>query len=354
MKKLALSIALCLITFCLTAQNGTKAEGPGPIKAKEIIDYLETQFPGFKENVKRNNGLFIDGNIISIIMNHNGFRITGLKWPKSLKQSKKYTYRVLVVTPKDDSSIFAYKIQGPAYNPDDGFNILNTGQELSIVAASVEESGQFSLQQSPVSPPFSDQVKIQVMKDGTEIFKRVIVLEKKRYQVAIMGGYFYSTLNNPTGLTRHVMQPARPVPSVTPDTTLIGDFTKDQRKLTVMAVFHPIKRQSGFAHKKGHLSLGFGIGLDEDLFQDLFLGVNFEFAQGAHLAAGAHYGKHNVLANRPGFKYGKDPWNQPFDNALINQQWDLGFYAGVVIDLRVVSSMIGIRNKFSNSEDNDQ
>ena len=117
-----------------------------------------------------------------------------------------------------------------------------------------------------------------------------------------------------------------------------------------MAVFYPFKRQVGYDRNQDLFSIGFGVGLNAELFQDLFLGLNLEFAQGGHFSAGVHYGKHNVLANRPGFKYGKDTWNRPFDNSLINQQWDLGFYAGIVIDLRVVSSMIGIRNKFSDSE----
>lgn len=357
-----ISLLLLMLSLSAFAQAGKQPsdkpeDTQAKITSKEALDFLEARFPGFRANIKQNNGLYIDGDVLHIIINHKGQRIGGLRRPHTLKESKQYKFKLLIVTPKDlNTTSFKYEISGPAYDPDNGFNILNTGEALptqeTMPVADERDTG-LTLQTSQIEGPFSDQVKIQVSKDDSVIFGRTVILTKIQFQVAIMGGYFYSTLNNPTNLTRHVLQPARPVPTVQPDTTLIGDFTGDQRKLTVMAVFYPVRRQKGYVHKQGHLSLGFGIGLDEDLFQDLFLGINFEFAEGAHLSSGLHYGRHNVLANRPGFKYGKDPWNRPFDNSLINQQWDLGVYAGVVIDLRVVSSMIGIRNKFSNEEANE-
>ncbi len=313
---------------------------------------LEVEYKGLKKKIQKNNGVFIDGKVVYIVMDSNGDQIEGIDWPTALRESKQYRYRVVVVTDKSDKATYKVKIDGKEYNPAADFTVVNTAKiDTGRVDFTAEGRGQeLIVIESELSEVFSEKVFIEVKKTqgkkDTTIRKWDIkLLGGRTYHVAIMGGYFHSGLNNPTKIVK------APLFNST-DSTLIGDFTNHQRKLAVMAVFYPWQRNSDYQWKNlkfyERFSFGFGIGLDENPFDDLFGGINLEFARGGYISAGVHCGKHNVLATKPEFDYGNDIWNQPFDNSLIKEEWGLSYYIGVTIDFRVITSMIGTRDKLNN------
>ncbi|MDJ1484226.1 hypothetical protein QNI16_27255 [Cytophagaceae bacterium YF14B1] len=157
------------------------------------------------------------------------------------------------------------------------------------------------------------------------------------YHVSLQGGFYYSTLNNPSNVNL-IPKPGNPG-----DSTLIGDHTKSQRMLTLTAIFYPTPRNRNYRYKdlsfKEKWSICFGTAISQNLFNDLFLGLNYEFAKGGNFSAGVHYGEHKALAGYDNFTYGKSKFSgSAFDNSLMRNQWDLGFFIGVNIDFRIVNA----------------
>ena len=344
MKKLLTYILSSLILFTINAQTQDQI----------FIEYLKANFKNFENKLKKNDGVFIDSKIVTLIIDADGRLVEGTSLPTVLKESNQYRYRVILLTSKGDSAKYTYKIDGKEYNPANEFIVLNTKQ--SVTGSTDEKAARTAnvkMLSSDTSDVFSEKVFFEVKKNDSTLFKWDIkLLGTTNTHVAIMGGYFHSGLKNPTNIVK--------VPvfdSNNSDSTLIGDFTNHQRKLSVMAVFYPWQRSSDYEWKKLKLherfSFGFGIGLDEDLFDDLFAGINLEFAKGGYVSGGVHCGKHNVLAIKSNFDFGNDTWNQPFDNSLIKEEWNISYYLGVIIDFRVITSMIGTRDKLNNGSSED-
>jgi len=345
MKKLIVLIAICtsILNFSI-AQNIDQA----------YIDFLKTKFKNFEKKMKKNDGVFIDDRIVYIVIDSSGKGVEGTSFPTVLKESSQYKFAIILLTVDGDDSNYEFKIDGKEYNPANEFNILQTYQDdtddITVEFAGTTQN--IIMKVSDTSDVYSEKVFFEVTKNDATLFKWDTKLTSvKEYSVAIMGGYFYSTLNNPTNVTSFVFDSGT-------DSTLVGDFTDNQRKITVMAIFYPWGRKSDYRWSKlkwyEYASVGFGIGVDEDLFQDLFLGLNLEFAKGGYLSGGIHLGKHNVLSNRSDFDYGTDIWNREFDNSLMREQWDIGYYVGVTIDFRVIAQMIGARDRLSENNDKDK
>lgn len=160
----------------------------------------------------------------------------------------------------------------------------------------------------------------------------------KPIHVSILGGFYFSSLNNPTNIVQDT------IPGSGNTTTLFADNAKSQRALTVMALFYPMPRNRDYSHKSltfmQKWGVVFGTKLSQDLFDDLLLGLNYEFAKGGGFTTGVHYGEHNVVRGYDEFNFGKTPYtNGRFSNDKVTRQWDFGWFFGVTIDFRVISSM---------------
>ncbi len=342
MKRATITTTVILAAICVLANDVCAQLSPWH------LEVLSKKFSNLERILKKHDGVLIDDKIVYLAIDGKGKRIEGTSFPTVLPESKKYRYAILIVDRIENAKEFKFKIDGKEYNPSNSLSIFvpeDRSGELGIA----QDSLALTILSSDTSDVFSEKVGFEVVRGEDQIFSWEIELTGERsYHVAIMAGYFHSSLNNPTNLTSFVLNNGV-------DSTLIGDFTEHQRKLSVMAVFYPWQRSEDYYWSKlkwyEYLSVGFGFGLDEDLFDDLFLGLNLEFAKGGYLSAGIHCGRHNVLANNPDFNYGNDLWNRPFDNSLIKEEWDVGYYLGVVIDLRVVSSLIGTRDRLNKKEE---
>lgn len=88
-----------------------------------------------------------------------------------------------------------------------------------------------------------------------------------------------------------------------------------------------------------------GVGISDQAFENLFLGLNWEFARGGSLWLGYHYGKVNVYEEPEGFIYGETPTSQDEFNLRTDSQWRWSKLEepsfGVNLDLRLVTRLFG-------------
>ncbi|TXK36464.1 hypothetical protein FVR03_17800 [Pontibacter qinzhouensis] len=186
----------------------------------------------------------------------------------------------------------------------------------------------------PSSPigPFDLGIDIKIEVDGKPAKTFTIPSCSLPYHVSIMGGFFASWLSNP----ENIVQSA-------PDATLFADNATSQKAITLMAVFYPVPRDRFYSYRnlkfKEKFSFSFGTKISEDIFDDLFLGLNYEFAKAGNFTGGVHYGQHTVIQGHDKFRFGKDQFAGTFSNNNTNQQYDFGFFIGLSIDLRVIGAI---------------
>ncbi len=112
-----------------------------------------------------------------------------------------------------------------------------------------------------------------------------------------------------------------------------------------MAIFYPQPRDRFYKYKELNFwqkwSVSFGTKLSQNLFDDLFLGLNYEFAKAGNFTAGVHYGQHTVVQGFDKFRFGEDKFPTAFSNSNTNQRWDFGLFIGVSLDLRVINALRG-------------
>jgi hypothetical protein len=208
--------------------------------------------------------------------------------------------------------------------------------------------------------PFSNvDIKIVLYqgKSQTYFTEKVIPIEscEQPYHVSILGGYYYSSLNDPSNIT------VEKIPSDPGNYSLFGDNTQSQRAIAIMAVFYPRPRYPDYEHKSLSFmqkwGVAFGTKLTQNLFNDLLLGLNYEVSKGLGFTSGVHYGSHAVIRGYENFEFGKtryggdNPQTIPsFSNGQLSQQWDFGWFAGVTIDLRVVGAIFNNRGKLSDEQ----
>ena len=89
-----------------------------------------------------------------------------------------------------------------------------------------------------------------------------------------------------------------------------------------------------------------GLSINENTFQNIFYGLNWELFRGASLFAGFHTGKINTYNNpSSGFAYGTTSVTQDQFNYQSDAKWATRFAFGATIDLRVVTGLLGTQIK---------
>lgn len=302
---------------------------------KDLIqDSLNTKYE-FTSHL--NDGVYIKDDVVHIFIDQNCNKIDNTKIPTTLKEEKKYKYKVVLFA--DDSTYdrenFKINIDGAEFRSENTLSIFYTGSEKIA-----DEKSKLLIIESNTFGPFSDYVKFIVRREDDEAIStctKTINLESSRpYHVAILGGFYYSSLNDPQNVVQGI------IPNST-DSTLYADNPKSQRALTVMAVFYPRPRDPNYVHKELDFmqkwGVAFGIKISENVFDDLLLGLNYEFSKGGSFTVGTHYGKHNAVRGYDNFKFGETPYSGTFSNDQLSEVWDFGFFAGITIDLRILGAL---------------
>lgn len=84
----------------------------------------------------------------------------------------------------------------------------------------------------------------------------------------------------------------------------------------------------------------FGISLDGKMRDNIFAGVNFEFARGGSINLGYHWGKVTKL-NLDGFELGTTPFTGT--TVPTSEEWDGRFFVGVMLDTRIINTLFNNR-----------
>lgn len=296
----------------------------------------------FDFNKYTKNGIYIKEDVVYVFLDQDGNLIEGTKFPTSLKEESKYQYQIVIFADSNsyNKENFLLKIEGSEFRYGNSLTILNT---IDGSGSAGGNSVVLSTIKSEIYGPFSDFVNLQMYRredkeDAFEnrLFDRSIALQNsKPYHVSVMGGFYFSTLNDPANIVQGINSNG--------DTTLFADNPNYQTALTVMAIFYPTPRNPNYNWRDlrfcQRFNFSFGLKISEDLLNDFLLGGNFEFAKGGNLSIGVHYGKHNTIRGYDNFKYGETMYNGTFTNDMITEEWDFGFFAGVTIDLRILGAL---------------
>jgi hypothetical protein len=84
----------------------------------------------------------------------------------------------------------------------------------------------------------------------------------------------------------------------------------------------------------------FGVSLDKNFNENIFLGLVFEFARGGSITGGWHYGKFNKLGDKK-FELGKTEFNGTKADIVLSEDWGWGMYLGINLDTRIFNKLLG-------------
>jgi len=247
--------------------------------------------------------------------------------------SQKNTYKIIVIINKNDSTSFKLKSKGD-YNP---ILEIENKEDVRFEEDDLRENIYKAIPFATIGP-FTDKFEIEVTKKTNNtkevILKREISVAKT-YNVSLTSGLFLTTLSNPTNI-KTTLKPNG-------DTTLIADDDGNRGVLTLNAVFYPKGRNFLFEPENLKDRLGYLIGtrIDKDQFKNFFGGIQVEFARGGSIAGGIHYGRVNTIHNLEDFEFGEDVFEGDL-NSVIKKKWDIGFFIGVNIDVRVFGKIFNL------------
>jgi hypothetical protein len=82
-----------------------------------------------------------------------------------------------------------------------------------------------------------------------------------------------------------------------------------------------------------------GVGVSDKVFQNLFFGLNWEFARGGSFFAGGHYGRVNIFNAPPNFEFEKTNLTQAEFDLYTNKDWRVGWAVGASIDFAIIGNL---------------
>ena len=276
------------------------------------------------------------GNTILLLVDAQGNYLVKGPPTSAFRQN---TYQVVLFKRKEDPMI--YQLIPPVSFLSDQFNIYGDTVKISKQSAAGETGIEFIefAEIGPYEEAFNIQVKktnpLDVTKTSNIIDTRVSVA--KLYHVSIQGALLSTSLRDPQNIMKSVMENG--------DTTLTADDPKGRGLFAVMAVWYPWGRSFVFPPRGGLFSkerfgVVVGVRADKDQFKNFLGGLQFDFARGGSISLGVHYGRHTVVTGKKRFDFGKDVFTGNITEK-VRQDWDLGAYIGVNIDIRVLNFLFG-------------
>lgn len=306
-----------------------------------------------KYKVTNSAGVRRRGDTLFVYLDTNLHPVAGAVVPTCNKKGTYYRFFIIGPTPPDGTT---YELQVSAASTRDEDLAVLDGNNVGNAAKSKTDTVTYTILRQQLVGPFDGSVQFDIRlfkteKNGarTEVSKKSIEVpscDRDKYDVSIALGFYRSELDDPDKI--------RIATNSSGVRTLEADHPNNQRVLTVMAVFHPTKRQIGYRYRDlkywQKWSVNFGTKISQNIFDDLFLGLSYEFAKGGSFASGAHYGQHTTIVGYNRFRFGETQYDRPDFTPEVDtrQRWDLSWYIGVNIDSRIISHL---RNNNSNNED---
>lgn len=178
--------------------------------------------------------------------------------------------------------------------------------------------------------PFTGSFTVKITNSLTKkpIINKTVKVAKLHH-ITVNAGFYASFLRNPQNVETLVKPNG--------DTTLVADDPTSRGFINVMLTFYPFPRNIYFPSGDWREKFAFNVGttISKNLSENIFGGVSYDVSRGLALGIGAHYGRRSYVIDQPDFKFGEDKFSGSL-TARVKKRWDLGFYAGVTIDMRLL------------------
>ncbi len=289
-------------------------------------------------------------NKVYLFFDENGKQIRRI--PKNVDQDD--VFIITIVTRKEEKHKYDIKIEEGEYAPSD-LSIRPLGElKDDIATASADEpKDPWDLLEFERGPFTTERFRFTITYYDDE--KKELV-NLKTYSVRI--NKFYHAGFGISFLKTRLEDPSFDIAPLTDTTNTIIKLDKGDRSIvTVNAIwywriFHKdfwtgsgltkgrdVLKESPFYDR---IFPTFGVSFDSNFKENFFFGFVYEFARGANLTVGLHYGKVKRLADED-FEIGKDVYVGTKDDILITNKWESGLFIGLTIDTRIFNAIFGLR-----------
>lgn len=300
----------------------------------KIYDINNNESRGRLKLKLERNALVDDNDIIHLYMDLYG-KFYGPGIPTAATQDNRFQFHILLAGDQNEDYEFDALYTGE-YQPE-VISIFNTKESVAEAAKAEKNKGLIYVNQwdGAIKGPYTSQFSVEITASNGDSSQKVVdakIKIAKLYHVSISTGLLFSTLKNPKNIETFT--------KANGETTLIADDPSDRGMLTIMATFYPKGRSFLFPLEGFQSRYGFQIGtkLDDNLTENFFAGLSFDFARGGTFSTGAHYGRRNYVAGADDFDFGEDLFDLPELN--VKKEWEFGLYVGVVIDTKVALELI--------------
>lgn len=285
-------------------------------------------------------GIYLEKNVVHIFLDQNGnFIEAGLP----TTSTEKYIYQFHLFQEQEtlDEISFRLSYEGK-FTPT--FNIERGGELISDAGQSGKlKKNEPIMIELPFEKigPFTDNFKVKIERIDKEGNTEKVLIDRtiqvaKLFHVSISTGLISTTLRNPQNIQTFALPNG--------DSTLVADDPSLRGVVTLFATFYPKGRSflltpSGNLFDPSRFAIQVGAQLNNNLAENFFLGLSHDFARGGSISYGTHFGRRNYVAGKPDFKFGSEKFD--LNELVIKKDWNIGFYFGVVIDVRVAFQLLG-------------
>jgi len=347
---------------------------------KTAAQYVFSLFPGQLKNV--------EGTGLKILPNGRPIRNTNYGGPdnihiffdqngNSLIRSipvgigrANYVVHVVYLVPKSNPMNVDYQVVQDAADLSDVINIQGDGGLQNAIALHALKGGgnilEFEWHHYELKlTPSTNDIKFDIVRSGfqlnnnnlemtqpTTVASRSIKM-KNIYHGAIEVGVLQTNVVNPTySLVTSPNDPSQKVAKRTDDGKRIlatAMYTFYLSPVVLLEkIFQPSKVQNyrleGRSFVDDHkiyerIYPSVGIGLNDRLLDNVFLGFKFEFIRGGSFFAGYNRSKVNTFDVDETFKFGETPITQEAFDVKKNNTWKGGFCFGLSLDIRIVTNL---------------
>lgn len=301
-------------------------------KQKEIAKYVKTKYGAFASiyEDKKNNIIKSENTVHVFIDEYGQTYFTSL--PTTAREDFDYQFHIFYYPEKNTGNI--YLEYDGTYDP--SFDIYGSDQISKNQFSGTDRKNEEKVDgpQEKVFGkigPFTNTFALAIKKETIDDKKTSTIISKtikvaKVHHISITAGLISSFLSNPSDFEKF--------PLANGDTTLIANDPSNHGMVTLMATFYPMPRNLLFAPTNWKERIGFVVGtrIDRDFNENFLCGLSCDLARGISITGGAHYSRVNKLAFDGNFELGKTPFT---GDLKTKKEWQLGWYVGVCIDLRV-------------------
>ncbi|AMR26602.1 hypothetical protein A0257_05435 [Hymenobacter psoromatis] len=298
-----------------------------------VRNYVADNTNGIKEDPKRNIFINKKTNTIHLFMLSDGGLL--LKGYPTTATDKNF-FELHVLTEESDTSSYSFEADGeykPIFTIDTAFGKLTKADKKKIYI-------KIKWLDFPLVGPYTTQVVFTVKRNGmTPPLATHTISIANSIHASIGSGFVYSTLKNPTNIR------AVPLVNSSKDSTLIADNATGKVTLTLMATLYPWGRNSllmpswRFRDRAG-IVVGTTIASSTKNFQNLYLGLQYDFAIGGSVVAGADIAsRQRILGiDYHDFTFGESRFTGKLPNKLYTSV-GVGFFFGVQVDSRILAKL---------------